>query len=150
MWSQGKGTHPDSVGCESCLALLFSLSNKFTLKRKFISYNNYHIWSMVGTHIIHIPSTLDVTTLCLCVLVLHYHSIILFNPFMISLKLYTLQLFLLDISLSGDSHTVHKVLRLWMTLGHAISQGLSLMQHQGMKLRNYSFLDSDSEACAVL
>ena len=41
-------------------------------------------------HFIHVPSTLDVTALRLHALVPHYHSITLFNPFTISLKLYTI------------------------------------------------------------
>ena len=45
---------------------------------------------MVGNHITHVPSILDVTTLCLHILVLHYRSITLFNALTISLKLYTI------------------------------------------------------------
>ena len=46
---------------------------------------------MVGNHIIHIPSTVDVTTLCLHTVVPYYHCITLFNPLTISLKLYTIR-----------------------------------------------------------
>ena len=47
---------------------------------------------MAENHIIHVPSTLDVATLCLHILVPHYHSITLFNPLTISLKLYTIHI----------------------------------------------------------
>ena len=81
-----KGDH--TTYTKACHVIALALNSLVDL---WLTINNYHIWSMVGNHFIHVPSTLDVTALCLHALVPHYHSITLFNPLTILLKLYTIQ-----------------------------------------------------------
>ena len=58
---------------------------------------------MVGNHFIHVPSTLDVTALCLHTLVPHYCSITLFNPLTIQLKLHIIHHSLLKIKKKAET-----------------------------------------------